>query len=239
MFSEGGISEFEYHKIKREFPSNDENSICITGMAAALSGKKQESLTLFDSLPSDKTYRAHMSYGSTMFYLHENVRLLNHGLSCPEHFNDLFLTWMSAYNYYIIGDINKSSLMLRKYIQMMNDEEKIKQAEYAMSFHLEQLSKAYDVGATTPERFKESMYLAFSVLDEFNVGYRYVDVRLFPDQTAGCFIEVKSTDPDLVAKMELHLIRKQIAQNYSIDYDLEPQFTIGRKIPWEYNHARK
>ncbi|MBZ7811226.1 hypothetical protein FML47_24765, partial [Klebsiella pneumoniae] len=43
MFSEGGISEFEYHKIKREFPSNDENSICITGMAAALSGKKQES----------------------------------------------------------------------------------------------------------------------------------------------------------------------------------------------------
>ncbi|HAK6115657.1 TPA: hypothetical protein ACXZT8_000274 [Salmonella enterica] len=224
------LSEFEYHRfLKMSEKLSTVEDICVTGMAKALFGKGDEALIFLDDYLGMNDFQLFTVYGTILIYLKKNKRLLDFVLEHADSFkDDLWYSWLISYYYYMIGDIDNALIKLKRYLQMMTNKEEKSRAEYAMSHHIEQLAKAYAVKASTPEHYRQSMYLALSVLDDFGVTYRYVDVRVFPDQTAACFIEVKSDNPDLVAEMNLCLIKKQIEQGYSIEYDLEPQFTIGR-----------
>ncbi|HAG3252914.1 TPA: hypothetical protein G8X54_002138 [Salmonella enterica] len=230
FFKEDKLSEIEYYrclKISEKLDTIDD--ICITGMAKALFGKGDEALDFLDGYLGMCDFQLFKVYGTILIYLKKNKRLLDFTLEYADSFkDDLWYSWIISYYYYMIGDIDNALIKLKRYLQMMTNKEEKSRAEYAMSRHIEQLAKAYAVKASTPEHYRQSMYLALSVLDDFGVTYSYVDVRVFPDQTAACFIEVKSDDPNLVAEMNLCLIKKQIEQGYSIEYDLEPQFTIGR-----------
>ncbi|ENU7736861.1 hypothetical protein ACE3YX_003474 [Salmonella enterica] len=238
---EGKLSEIEYYRCLKISEKLDTiYDICITGMAKALFGKGDEALAFLDDYLGICDFQLFMVYGVILIYLKKNKKLVDFVLEYADYFkDDLWYSWLISYYYYMIGDIDNASLKFKRYLQMMTNNEERDIAEYAMSRHIEQLSKAYATGASTPEHYKQSMYLALDVLDEFGVTYSYVDVRVFPDQTAACFIEVKSDNPDLVAEMNLCLIRKQIEQGYSIKYDFEPQFTTGRVHVRGFAHGNK
>lgn len=231
IFHGARLSEFEYYrylKISEKLRSTEE--VCVFAMAKTLFGEGEEAILFLNDYSPQEHYSIFKVYGSILRYLNKNAALIDFTLKNADGFeNDLWFTWIVSYYYYMIGDIDNSLLNMKRYLQMMTNMPDRDFAERSLTEQINQLSQVYALGLTTPEHYKESMRLALGVLDDFGVTYRYVDVVVFPDQTAACFIDVNSDDPDLVAEMNYLLIKKQIESGYSIEYDLEPQFTTGRE----------
>lgn len=231
-FSVGkGLSEIEFYRyIKISDKLLSVEDICVFAMAHTLYGKGEEALVFLEKYLLMDDIRIFKTYGVILIYLNKNVSLLNLVLNNAERFrDDLWFSWKVCCFYFIIGDVDNSRKKLKRHLHMINQPHRDR-ADRSMTKRIDQLSLAYDLGLTTPEHYKDSMYLALSVLDDFRIDLVYVDVVVFPDQSAGCFVEVKSDDPDLVAEMNFCLIEKQIEHGYSPQYDLEPQFTTGREV---------
>ncbi|MGP3594168.1 hypothetical protein [Vagococcus sp. WN89Y] len=219
-----GLSELEYYRyVKISDKLLFAEEICVFAMANALFGKGEEALLFLEKHLLTYNPKIFKTYGVILIYLNKNTALINFALKNEEKFkDDLWFSWMVSYYYYIIGDIDNSLKKLKRYLQMMTNIPDREFAERSLTKQINQLFQAYDLNLTTPEHYKESMYLALGVLDDFGVTFRYIDVVVFPDKTAACFIDIKTDDPDLVAEMNYRLIKKQIESGYSLEYELEP-----------------